>query len=248
MALSYRECLGYLTLVPKLKDQWSWIKWSRELNKALNRINEDYWLILSGEKRKPALPTYTEYNDDEARTAVSERYNLPVDAVSSGHVTWYQEEIRQHNIALRKAHDEATEQWDYTNHHVLALLRSTLDDALHSHIEEARTVREAYLKLLATYGGTWQNVVIVYSEWSSLRFTESMTAQSFVTKFQSALEELKSVLPATALPIYLQFIQFIDAVRFHPNAHGFLSTITVETFTASSMDTAYDHFFRSGPY
>lgn len=121
----------------------------------------------------------------------------------------------------------------------LLLLRSTIGPDAQSAITGINSLCEAYLKLLSVYGKVCQNVILQYSKWASVRFIQSMTAQSFVSKFQMTLQELQTVVSSLIQPL-VKFLQFIEGIRGSPGVYRFLVTVTVDGYEENMMNNASD--------
>lgn len=233
--------------VPKLRREWDWIEWSRKLREIFNHINGNYWMILSGQKPRPAEPTYTEYTQKQAKSAIARQNHLSQDQVTQRQIATFIEENNNTNARLRQMRRIAEELWEEQNGSALLLLRSTIGPDAQSAITGINSLREAYLKLLSIYGKVWKNVVLQYSKWTSVRFTQGMTAQSFVSKFQMTLQELQMVVSSPIQPL-VQFLQFIEAIRGNPGVYRFLVTVTVDGYDENMMNNAYAHFLYCSPY
>ena len=90
--------------------------------------------------------------------------------------------------------------------------------------------------------------VLKWSKWTAVRFELDMTPTYFVMSFENTLQELLLVIDPTAVPSIVQYMQFIDSMRYHGGAHKFLATVRPEGDSGRLMKTTYAHFFACGPY
>lgn len=242
------DSFRHLSSITKLWNEWDWIKWSRELNDAFDLINGNYWEILIGDRYRPAEPEYAVTSAQEVQRFIARRDKILAKEVTEQELNTVMQDHVQDNARLRQRYETALELWKDQNWRALVLLRSTIAQEPQSRINGMKNVRDAYLNLLACYGTTWQNAVLKWSKWTAIRFESDMDPKTFVLRFENALEELLLVIDPSAVPTIVQFLQFVDAMRYHVGAHKFLATVSVERNVGSTMQETYDHFFACGPY
>lgn len=238
----------HLNSIRKLQSEWEFIKWSRELNDAFDLINGNFWEILCGERPMPAEPEYAVTSSEEVQRYIADRDRVPVKGVTQQELnSTIQDHIRE-NTRLHKRYESILELWKDQNWRALSLLKSTIDYEPQQCISGIQNVREAYLKLLSKYGTSWQNAVLKWSKWTAVRFEQDMTPKYFVMSFENALHELLLVIDPTTVPSIVQYMQFVDSLRYHGGAHKFLATVRPDGDSGSLMKTTYEHFFACGPY
>jgi hypothetical protein len=237
-----------LSSITKLQNQWDFIKWSRELNDAFDLINGNYWEILNGDKPRPTEPKYAVTSAENVKRFIVRRDKIEAKRVTQQELTTVMQDHTQDNTRLRQRYEATVELWEDQNWRALVLLRSTIGEEAQSRIPGIKDVREAYLKMLSVYGTSWQNAILKWSKWTLIRFEPDMSPRCFVMRFENALQELLLAIDPSTVPPIVQFMQFVDAMRYHEGAHKFLATVSLEKNAGSTMKKTYDHFFACGPY
>ncbi|KAJ5681987.1 uncharacterized protein N7477_001927 [Penicillium maclennaniae] len=242
------DSFRHLGSITKLRSEWEFIKWSRELNDAFDLINGNFWEILCGDRPMPAEPEYAVTSSEDVRRYIADRDRIPVKRVTQEELkSTIQDHIRE-NVRIRERYESTMELWKDQNWRALSLLKSTIDCKPQQCISGIWRVREAYLKLLSNYGSSWQNAVLKWSKWTAVRFEQDMTPKYFVMTFHNALQELLLVIDPAIVPSIVQYIQFVDSMRYHGRAHKFLATVRPDGDPANLMKTTYEHFLACGPY
>jgi hypothetical protein len=236
-----------MSSVTKLRSEWEFIKWSRELNDAFDLINSNFWGILCGERPLPVEPEYAVTSHELVQRFVAERDHISVNRVTHQELTSTIQDHIQNNDRLNQRYRSTLELWRDQNGRALSLLKSTIDYEPQSCIIGITDVRDAYLKILSQYGTSWQNAVLKWSKWTAVQFEQHMSPKYFVQTFKNALQELLLVIDPTTMPPIVQYMQFVDSMRFHEGAHKFLATIRPDNET-NLMKNTYSHFLTCGPY
>lgn len=223
-----------LASVVKLQGEDNWVLWSSQLRIAMDRVDKDWWKILTGEMTAPTEPVYNSDTGEQADNVVDHSDD-----------DQFKRDSLQHDKA-RHEYQTAVELWKDKNTRAFAFFALTLSNELQVLIYNLECPREAFVRLKSMYcNDSWESACNRFWKWTSLRFDKGMSAPDFVHQFKKALGDLLAVVPQSSISPAMQFFTFIEAVRGHPHTRYFMVNLTVESYNAQTMSQTYLNFMSS---
>lgn len=211
-------------VVPKLKDESNWTKWSKAIDVGLNAIDKRLTGIVKG-----TVPRPTPKSDSELRQMVAAREGKAADSVTDMELQYQREAVAQ-----------KVEEWDAIAAQCLVLIQSTLSAGPQQVVADLDDVYEVYQKLHARYHKRdWVATTVKYDTWTDLRFIKGGNADIFVQKWLAALQEVQSI---RSVDVFVQFHTFIKAIRANPDSSAFISNFKFEVYDDNLMPSVINQF------